>query len=108
MFEAAARLQTQNQEMVKWIGCLREKRQKLTDKIALQMQERKTLEKEIERLRKQLVVLDQQLETNRQELHEQESKLGEAESGYNKIVDTMSVLLMSVQADAKSEQKKEH
>lgn len=106
MFEAAARLQTQNQEMVKWIGCLREKRQKLTDRITLQLQERKTLEKDIERLRKQLAALDQELEANRQQLHEQECKLGEAETGYSKIVDTMSVLLMSLQADAKTEEQK--
>ncbi|XP_053693546.1 microtubule nucleation factor SSNA1-like [Sabethes cyaneus] len=102
MYEAAARLQTQNQEMVKWISCLREKRQKLTDKIALQLQEKKALEKEIERLRQQLLSLDQKLETNRQELQEQEIILGDAETGYIKIVDTMSELLMSVQADAKT------
>ncbi|XP_055605665.1 uncharacterized protein LOC129753843 [Uranotaenia lowii] len=101
MFEAAARLQAHNQEMVKCLSTLREQRQKLADKVVSQEQSRALLEGEIAALRQQLAVLDEQLEKNRKKLTDQELKLMDAESGYNKVVDTMQILLMSVRKDEK-------
>lgn len=101
MFEAAARLQAHNQEMVKCISQLRTQRQKLADTVTHQEHERALLEQEIHKLRQQLTVLDDSLVQNRRKLDEQDAKLTETESGYNKLVDTMHVLLMSVKKDEK-------
>nr|XP_019540045.2 13 kDa deflagellation-inducible protein [Aedes albopictus] len=101
MFEAAARLQAHNQEMVKCISQLRTQRQKLADRVATQEQEKALVEQEIRKLRQQLNALDESLEQNRRKLEEQDTKLTETETGYNKLVDTMHVLLMSVKKDEK-------
>lgn len=107
MFEAAARLQAHNQEMVKCLSQLRTQRQKLADRVASQQQERLALQTEIGNLQRQLDSLDESLEQNRRKLHEQEAKLADTEAGYSKVVDTMHILLMSVKKDGEREMKQE-
>lgn len=101
MFEAAARLQAHNQEMVKCISQLRTQRQKLAEKVAVQEHEKAVVEQEIRKLRQQLATLEESLAQNRRKLEEQDTKLTESEAGYNKLVDTMHVLLMSVKKNEK-------
>uniref|UniRef100_A0A1Q3F3M3 Uncharacterized protein n=1 Tax=Culex tarsalis TaxID=7177 RepID=A0A1Q3F3M3_CULTA len=107
MFEAAARLQAHNQEMVKCLSQLRTQRQKLADKVASQQQERLTLQTEIANLQRQLDSLDESLEANRRKLTEQEAKLADTEAGYGKVVDTMHILLMSVKKDSGEREMKQ-
>ncbi|XP_058446933.1 uncharacterized protein LOC131427602 [Malaya genurostris] len=104
MFEAAASLQSINQDMVKSISYLRGERKKLADKIAAQEEEHQAVENDITQLRQKLDQLAQELEKNRQQLQTQDSKLMEAEIGYGKVVDTMRMLLMSVKNDRKFNQ----
>lgn len=99
MFEAAARLQAHNQEMVKYLSQLRSKRQQLLEKVTSQQQARVQLQHEIDKLQQQLRSLDESLEKNRRKLDDQDRKLLETETGYNKVVDAMHMMLIAAKKD---------
>uniref|UniRef100_A0A182IK42 Sjoegren syndrome nuclear autoantigen 1 n=1 Tax=Anopheles atroparvus TaxID=41427 RepID=A0A182IK42_ANOAO len=95
MSETAARLQTHNQEMVKCLNLLRNTRSVLEDRIAAQEKQKNSLRKEIDRLQRALAELEGSIEDNRRKLGDCTKCLSETESGYNKVVDTLQLLLLS-------------
>ncbi|KFB34764.1 AGAP002098-PA-like protein [Anopheles sinensis] len=95
MSDTAARLQNHNQEMVKCLNVLRNTRTVLEKRLAAQEQQREGIRKEIENLQRSLTKLEGSIADDTKKLNDCVKCISETESGYNKVVDTLQLLLMS-------------
>ncbi|XP_049537034.1 Sjoegren syndrome nuclear autoantigen 1 homolog [Anopheles darlingi] len=105
MSETAARLQSQNEEMVKSLETLREQRRKLEERITSQERQRQKIRKDIEDLQRTLAELDGSIAGDERRLGECTKCLTETENGYSKVVETLELLLLSAKEKSSSIKK---
>ncbi|XP_052865185.1 uncharacterized protein LOC128271627 [Anopheles cruzii] len=101
MSETAARLQNHNEEMVKCLNTLRQQRKALEERITTQEKQKAHLRKDIDKLQRALGEVESSIADDTRKLNECSKRLTETEAGYQKVVDTLQLLLLSAKEKGK-------
>lgn len=100
MSEHGATLQTFNQELVKSLEELKQRRKELSHIIYHQQTQKETLEQQIKSLQDDLTIVNSKLNESNKLKSSYDQVINETEEGYKKILDTSQALLSAIQLES--------
>lgn len=100
MSEHGATLQTFNQELVKSLEELKQRRKELSHTIYQQQTQKETLEQQIKSLQDDLTIVNSKLTESNKLKSSYDQVINETEEGYKKILDTSQALLSAIQLES--------
>ncbi|KAF7993268.1 hypothetical protein HCN44_006328 [Aphidius gifuensis] len=100
MSQHGAALQTYNQELVKYLEDMKQRRAELQKQIDLQEEDKITLEKEIEKMSTKLIRITDCLGKRISVRNEYDKTITETEAAYTKILESSQLLLNMLKREA--------
>lgn len=108
MASQGASLQTYNNELVKCLEDLREKRQSLNNEIMQEEQQKADIQKKLQKLTEQLHRTDDSLSHKSQARNDYDTTIQETEAAYMKILESSQTLLHVLKRETVNLVKRKH
>mmetsp|Transcript_56947 Transcript_56947/g.64971 ORF Transcript_56947/g.64971 Transcript_56947/m.64971 type:complete len:115 (+) Transcript_56947:40-384(+) len=107
MANQGANLMTYNNELVKCIEDLKERREELNDIVSREEEEKLRIQRELQVLTERLGKIDDSLQKKQKARHDYEKTIQETEGAYMKILESSQTLLHYLKRDSGSLSRKE-